>query len=146
MHLQGMVPQPKPNSLQGCPPQACSGARTCLRTCGNQRGPLPCRNLLLDVEVGAVDRHQTIVANVVDETALKNNLWFSLRWWTMQQGETMTGNEMNKIILLTTLSTSSGMRSRKSQTHFLMILGSMAPLDPPTAEHPGPSLGYTFKK
>ncbi len=55
------------------------------------------------------------------------------------------GNDMNRIILLTTSSASLVMRSRKSQTHFCMVLGLMAPLDPPTVEHPGPSLGYTFK-
>ncbi len=43
---------------------------------GTKEVPLPCCTLLLDVEVGAIDCHQTIVANVVYKTALKNDLWF----------------------------------------------------------------------
>ncbi len=41
---------------------------------GTKEVPLPCRTLLLDAEVGAVDCHQTIIANIGDETALKNDL------------------------------------------------------------------------
>jgi hypothetical protein len=41
--------------------------------------PLPCHTFLLDAEVGAIDCNQTIVADIVDETALKNNLWLGLR-------------------------------------------------------------------
>jgi hypothetical protein len=43
---------------------------------GTKEVPLPCCILLLDAEVGAVNCHQTIVANVVFEMALKHNLWF----------------------------------------------------------------------
>jgi hypothetical protein len=46
---------------------------------GTKEVPLPCHTLLLDAEVGVIDCHQTIIANVVDETALKNDLWFGLR-------------------------------------------------------------------
>ncbi len=46
---------------------------------GTKEVPLPCCTLLLDTEVGAIDYHQTIVANIIDETALKNNLWFGVR-------------------------------------------------------------------
>ncbi len=42
---------------------------------------------------------------------------------------------------LTTTSTSSEMASMKAQTHFRWVFGSMAPLDAPTVEHPGPCLG-----
>jgi hypothetical protein len=50
---------------------------------GTKEVPLHCRTLLLDAEVGAVDCHQEIVANVVDKKALKNDLWFGARRWTM---------------------------------------------------------------
>jgi hypothetical protein len=43
---------------------------------GTKEVPLPCRTLLLDVEIGALDCHQAIIANVVDEMDLKNNLLF----------------------------------------------------------------------
>jgi hypothetical protein len=43
---------------------------------GTKEVPLPCRTFLLDAEVGAIDCHQTIIANVVNETTLKNDLWF----------------------------------------------------------------------
>ncbi len=41
---------------------------------GTKEVPLTCCTLLLDAEVGAIDCHQTIVADVVNETDLKNNL------------------------------------------------------------------------
>ncbi len=46
---------------------------------GTEKVPVPCCTLLLDAEVGAIDCNQTIIANVVDEMALKNNLWFGAR-------------------------------------------------------------------
>jgi hypothetical protein len=51
---------------------------------GTKGVPLLGNPLLLDVEVTAVDCHQTIITNIVDETALKNNLWFCARQLTMQ--------------------------------------------------------------
>jgi hypothetical protein len=101
---------------------------------GTEEVPLPCRTLLLDAEAGAVNchQHQTNVANAVDELALKNDLWFGARRWTMQRGETTTGNDMTRIILLTTSSASLAMQSRKSQTHFshgLRVDGALRPTD-----------------
>jgi hypothetical protein len=63
---------------------------------GTKEVPIPCHTLLLDAEGGAVDCHQTIIAEVVDETALKNNLWFGVRQWAMQQGKTMTSKDMTR--------------------------------------------------
>jgi hypothetical protein len=33
-----------------------------------------------------------------------------------------------------------------AQTHLRRVVGSMAPADAPTVEHPGLCLGYTFMK
>jgi hypothetical protein len=42
--------------------------------------------LLLDAEVGPIDRHQTIVQLVVDETAVEVDLWFCERATTTRGG------------------------------------------------------------
>ncbi len=55
---------------------------------GTKEVPLLSNTLLLDAEVGAINCHQTIVFNVIDETALEVYLWF-FRQRSMQRGETM---------------------------------------------------------
>jgi hypothetical protein len=97
MHLRCMVPRPKPNSPQkDVHPKLVAKCGLACILVGAKKVSLPCRTLLLDAEVGAVDCHQTILADIVDETALKNNLWFGVRRWTMQQGETMTGEDITR--------------------------------------------------
>jgi hypothetical protein len=57
---------------------------------------LLCRTLLLDAEVGAINSHEAIIAYVVDETALKDNLWFGEQQCMMRQGEMMMDEDMTR--------------------------------------------------
>jgi hypothetical protein len=69
-----MVPQRNPNSLKGCRPKLIMERGLSRVLVGTKEVPLPCCTLLLDAEVSAVHCHQTIVANVVFEMALKHDL------------------------------------------------------------------------
>jgi hypothetical protein len=46
---------------------------------GTEEVPLLCDPLLLDTKVCPVDCHQTVISDVIDETALKVDLWFGVR-------------------------------------------------------------------
>ncbi len=74
-----MVPQPNQIPREDVQPELVAECGLACVLVGTKEVPLPCCTLLLDAEVGAIDCHQTIVANVVDEMALKNNLWFRAR-------------------------------------------------------------------
>ncbi len=58
---------------------------------GTEEVPLPCDTLLLDVEVGAINCHKTIVSNVIVEMALKIYLLFCVRQQMMQQSDGTVG-------------------------------------------------------
>jgi hypothetical protein len=79
MHLWGTVPQPKLIPCKDVHPELIVERGLARVLVGTKEVPLPCHTLLLDVEVGAIDCHQTIFVNVVDKTALKNDLWFGAR-------------------------------------------------------------------
>ncbi len=57
-----------------------------------------------------------------------------------QDGHSFDEKRTQQPNTLTTTSTSLKMASMKAQTHFRWVFGSMAPLDTPTVEHPGPCL------
>ncbi len=65
------------------------------------------------------------------------------RWETVIHA---CAGKKNKRLKLTTWACRSAIVSQNCHTHLRNVFGSIAPPEPPTAEHPGSCFGYTLKK